>query len=270
MWLPLTITAGTPRRAASSASAGVGRTPQSTATRPSASIAAAQAAAIRGELGRRSRPTSTASKPSVAARWRRKAATCAAQTASVISLTRPRRPLVPNFTRKLPLSGGRSRPRSGRCRPPRGRPRSAPRRSRRGFARGSPGDGYSRAAGRSNSFSRTSTTSASRVTCAVPRTTIQCSARWWCFCSEKRLPGSTTIRLTRKRGPRSTVWNQPHGRCTRAGVAASAKPRAASPATSPFTSCARSIGATRTASAVSTTARPDTPSTQRSRPSERR
>ena len=28
------------------------------------------------------------------------------------------------------------------------------------------------------------------------RTTTQCSARWWCFCSERRPPGRTTMRLT--------------------------------------------------------------------------
>ena len=68
---------------------------------PSARIAPMQAAAIRGELGRRSRPTSTSRAPRArdgAGRRRHSAA----QTGSVISVTRPRRPLVPNFTRGAP------------------------------------------------------------------------------------------------------------------------------------------------------------------------
>ena len=81
-----------------------------------------------------------------------------------------------------------------------------------------------RRAGRSNSFSCTSSTSWSRVTSAVPRTTTQCSARWWCFCSDSFLPGATTSRFTRNRSPRSMVWYQPQGRCTRAGVEASLDP----------------------------------------------
>ena len=40
------------------------------------------------------------------------------------------------------------------------------------------------------------------------------------------------MRLTRKRGPRSTVWYQPQGRCTRAGVRASATPLVSSSPTS--------------------------------------
>ena len=48
------------------------------------------------------------------------------------------------------------------------------------------------------------------------------------------------------------------------------RPPASSSSTRPLTSWARSIGATRSASGVSTTARPLTPSTQTRRPSERR
>src|SRR3546814_3996527 len=43
-----------------------------------------------------------------------------------------------------------------------------------------------------------SNTSLSRVTRAVPRTTIQCSARCLCDCSDSRAPGLTLIRLTWK------------------------------------------------------------------------
>ncbi len=39
------------------------------------------------------------------------------------------------------------------------------------------------------------------VTSAVPRTTTQCSALWWCFCSERRLPGETKRCFTWKRDP---------------------------------------------------------------------
>src|ERR1700685_2871324 len=49
---------------------------------------------------------------------------------------------------------------------------------------------------RANSFSCTSVTLSLSVTSAAPRTTTQCSARWWCFCSERRPPGRTTMRLT--------------------------------------------------------------------------
>ena len=56
----------------------------------------------------------------------------------------------------------------------------------------------------------------------------------------------------------------------RAGVEASSAPLASRSATTARTSCARSIGATSTASGVSTTASPSTPRTQRSRPSDLR
>ena len=54
----------------------------------------------------------------------------------------------------------------------------------------------SRSADRSNSFSCTRMTSSSRVTSAVPFTTIQCSARWKCFCKDRLAPGRTRMRLT--------------------------------------------------------------------------
>ena len=43
----------------------------------------------------------------------------------------------------------------------------------------------------------------------VTPTTIQCSARWWCICSDKVPPGLTTMRLTWKRSPASTPWYPP-------------------------------------------------------------
>ena len=50
------------------------------------------------------------------------------------------------------------------------------------------------------------------VTSAVPVTTIQCSERWWCFCSDSLPPGLTIIRFVWNRSPRSMVWYVPHGR----------------------------------------------------------
>ena len=47
-----------------------------------------------------------------------------------------------------------------------------------------------------DSFSDTRKVSPPLVTLAVPLTTIQCSARWWCICSDSVPPGLTTMRLT--------------------------------------------------------------------------
>jgi hypothetical protein len=43
------------------------------------------------------------------------------------------------------------------------------------------------------------------VTLAVPETTTQCSARWWCICKESAAPGFTMMRLTWKRSPASML-----------------------------------------------------------------
>ena len=59
MWLPVTITAQTPRRSASRARAGVGSAPQSMAVKPAPAAAAATVAAMPGLLSRRSRPITT-------------------------------------------------------------------------------------------------------------------------------------------------------------------------------------------------------------------
>jgi hypothetical protein len=34
------------------------------------------------------------------------------------------------------------------------------------------------------------------VTLAVPETTTQCSARWWCLCTDSLAPGLTVMRFT--------------------------------------------------------------------------
>ena len=75
--------------------------------------------------------------------------------------------------------------------------------------------GVARCSGhKSNSFSCKSFTSSPIVTRAVPRTTIQCSARWRCNCSDNRPPCLTTMRLTWNRSPISTDWYEPQGRWT--------------------------------------------------------
>ena len=216
------------RRAASSASAGVGTTPQSIAVMPSARDR-------RGGRRRRSGASSAAGPgrraPAAEARPRRaggagRPRTCAAQTASVMSATRPRRPLVPNFTLvRRPASraaeivldpddvvlleigaglhlddldrdpargstaGGRSRAagRSTRSRAPAApRRRASPRRCR------APPPSARRGGG----------ASAARAACRAPPRSAS--------------PGTAS--------PRSIVWYQPQGRCTRAGVEASATP----------------------------------------------
>src|SRR5262249_30594036 len=43
--------------------------------------------------------------------------------------------------------------------------------------------------------------SSPRMTFAVPCTTTQCSARWWCFCSDSFAPGFTVMCLTCTRWP---------------------------------------------------------------------
>ena len=47
-----------------------------------------------------------------------------------------------------------------------------------------------------DSFSSSRNTSSLRVMRAVPDTTIQCSARWWCSCSDIEAPGFTESRFT--------------------------------------------------------------------------
>ena len=101
MWLPLTITAGTPAASACDASAGVGNTPHQSTRSPARAIASAHAAAMRGLLGRRSIPSATVSKRNDSRITATKAWTYAAQTSSVKAVTSPRAPLVPNTT---PLS----------------------------------------------------------------------------------------------------------------------------------------------------------------------
>ena len=54
----------------------------------------------------------------------------------------------------------------------------------------------------------------SMVTTAVLVTTIQCSDRWLCICSDSCPPGLTTIRLVWKSAPASVVSYVPHGRWT--------------------------------------------------------
>ena len=54
-------------------------------------------------------------------------------------------------------------------------------------------------------FSATSFVDWPIVTFAQPLTTIQCSARWRCDCSDSAAPGSTTMRFTLKRSPSASV-----------------------------------------------------------------
>ena len=92
---PLARAVATAPARAASASAGVGTAPQSVTSHPSTRAAAITSAAIRGEEGRRSCPTNSARPVSQTAR---KAAVYRATASGVISVTRPRRPLVPNFS----------------------------------------------------------------------------------------------------------------------------------------------------------------------------
>ena len=60
------------------------------------------------------------------------------------------------------------------------------------------GDAACRSGCRSTRSPPSRMTSPSRSTRAVPCTTTQCSARWWCICSDSFCPGFTTRRFTRK------------------------------------------------------------------------
>ena len=92
------------------------------------------------------------------------------------------------------------------------------------------------------------------VTSAVPLTTIQCSARWWCICRLSEAPGLTMMRLTWWRGPWSMLSYQPQGRCTlRCRFCSPRLLGCSSWLTISLTSWLRSRLATSTASGVSTT-----------------
>ena len=114
-------------------------------------------------------------------------------------------------------------------------------------------------------FSASRMTLSPLVTSAVPLTTIQCSARWWCICRLSEAPGLTMMRLTWWRGPLSMLSYQPQGRCTLRCSVCSSRCSALSWLTISLTSWLRSRLAISTASGVSTTTTSSSPTTLTSR-----
>src|SRR5688572_1494183 len=100
MWLPVIMMHGRPRFIAAWASAGVGILPRCNGCRPASRIARATARPIRALLSRRSSASATVPLPSSPRcdRYRRKPSVFTWTSVSVMSTTRPRRPLVPNFS----------------------------------------------------------------------------------------------------------------------------------------------------------------------------